>query len=102
MNSTIQGALLFIEDYCKDNEMPFDEDFYYERVMGWYNNSDIADQALLAAAAIECDYDNSIGTETIYEYGEKYFGELTRQLLWEDMDNELKEGGRDDGYIFWM
>lgn len=47
-----------------------------QRVLNWYNHSDIADTEMLAAAAIVDDYDLSYTYEDIISWKEFYFPEI--------------------------
>ena len=90
----IEKAIALAKTYYKNNNISFSEKIIRDRVEYWYNNSDIADEEILAAMAINGEY-HFYNYDEILAIKEYYFPsfeldcfsageyeEAMRDLLW--------------------
>lgn len=72
----IEEAIKLASEYYEANRLTVDTKSIVRRVLDWYNNSDIADAEILAAAAIESEYECGADYDTILEWKDYYFPEM--------------------------
>ena len=56
-NNLINESIKLVENYFEANHITVNSNTIRKRVENWYCNSDIADAEILAAVAIESDYE---------------------------------------------
>ena len=71
----IEEAIKLAIQYYEANRLTVDTKSIKKRVLDWYNHSDIADAEILAAAAIESEYECGADYDTILAWKEFYFPE---------------------------
>lgn len=71
--SLIKKATELAVNYFEANHIYESTSAIRKRVTDWYNNSDIADAEMLAAAAIEMDYNTAPSYDTLLYLKEFYF-----------------------------
>ena len=72
----IEEAVKLASEYYEANRLAVDTKSIKRRVLDWYNYSDIADAEILAAAAIESEYECGADHDTILEWKDFYFPEV--------------------------
>jgi hypothetical protein len=72
-NNLMTQALALAVQYYEANGYSVDSRAILKRIKDWYNHSDIADAEVLAAAAIESEYECGADYDTILEWKEFYF-----------------------------
>lgn len=74
-NNLINESIKLVENYFEGNHITVDSDIIRKRVENWYCNSDIADAEVLAAVAIESDYE-PMNYDEILAKRDYYFPEV--------------------------
>lgn len=72
----IENAIKLAIEHYEANGLTVDTKSIKRRVLDWYNYSDIADAEILAAAAIESEYECGADYNTILEWKDYYFPEF--------------------------
>lgn len=93
--SLIEQAVKLASEYYEANGLTVDNKSIRNRVMDWYNHSDIATAEILAAAAIESEYDCGADYDTILEWKDYYFPKAPVEYAGYVGMNELKEAADD-------
>ena len=74
-NNLINESIKLVENYFEANHITVNSNTIRKRVENWYCNSDIADAEILAAVAIESDYE-SMSYDEILAKKDYYFPEV--------------------------
>lgn len=75
-NNLINESIKLVENYFKANHITVNSNTIRKRVENWYCNSDIADAEILAAVAIESDYE-PMSYDEILAKRDYYFPEVS-------------------------
>lgn len=70
----IAEALEIISSYYEDSGIAVNTQLYRDRLIDWYNHSDITDAETLAAVAMETEYDATLKWNDIEHIWNYYFG----------------------------
>ena len=87
----IEEAIKLAIEYYEANGLTVDTKSIKRRVLDWYNYSDIADAEILAAAAIESEYECGADYDTILEWKEFYFPETPIEYQGYISTQEIKD-----------
>lgn len=87
----IEQAVKLVVDYFEANHISVNSESIRHRVLDWYNHSDIADAEILAAAAIESEYECGADYDTILAWKEFYFPETPIEYQGYVSTQEIKD-----------